>query len=95
MLQMRQDFLIIYQQMIDSMQITSQGNEPYGMTMGPNGTQNYDSTLALYITHNKGKKAVKGLGKFRQTIWMPTMKDRHPVEMFLLFYEHLTFLSFH
>jgi hypothetical protein len=24
--------------MIDSMQITSQGNGPYGMTMGPNGT---------------------------------------------------------
>jgi len=31
----------------------------------------------------------------KQTIWMPTNKDRHPVEMFLLFYEHMTFLSFH
>ena len=33
--------------------------------------------------------------RYEQTIWMPTLKDRHPVEMFLLFYEHFTFLSFH
>jgi tetratricopeptide (TPR) repeat protein len=32
------DYLPIVQKMIDSMQITSQGNGPYGMTMGPNGT---------------------------------------------------------
>jgi len=38
---------------------------------------------------------MKDLRKYGQTIWMPTLKDRHPVEMFLLFYEHMTFLSFH
>jgi hypothetical protein len=32
------DYLPIVQKMIDSMQITSQGNGPYGMTIGPNGT---------------------------------------------------------
>jgi hypothetical protein len=31
------DYLPIVQKMIDSMQITSQGIGPYGMTMGPNG----------------------------------------------------------
>jgi hypothetical protein len=31
----------------------------------------------------------KDLRKYRQTIWMPTLKDRHPVEMFPLFYEHV------
>jgi hypothetical protein len=32
------DYLPTVQKTIDSMQITSQGNGPYGMTMGPNGT---------------------------------------------------------
>jgi hypothetical protein len=32
------DYLPTVQKMIDSMQITSQGNGPYGMTRGPNGT---------------------------------------------------------
>jgi hypothetical protein len=37
------DYLPTVQKMIDSMQITSQGKGPYGMTMGPNG--NISGTL--------------------------------------------------
>jgi hypothetical protein len=43
--------------MIDSMQITSRGNGPYGMTMGPNGTMSITSgNISATLTAPPGSK---------------------------------------
>src|SRR5215467_6053080 len=51
------DYLPTVQKMIDSMQITSQGNGSYGMTVGPNGTMSITSgNISATLTAPPGSK---------------------------------------
>jgi hypothetical protein len=85
------DYLPTAQKMIDSMQITSQGNGPYGMTMGPNGTMTVtNGNISGTLTAPPGSKVnnftiVPGIhyphGSVETTKVEVVVKDEHVEEL--------------
>ena len=52
-------------------------------------------TISVFITATSVLAVYTTIMTTHYGIKKDDLKDRHPVEMFLLFYEHFTFLSFH